>query len=89
MCEYDASGIGPMKGPPSRWESLLARPVGTWTAEDWTYAVIRTDDCPKSRRQVMDLLREAYPELGGQLRYVLEVWEAGYGPDCSKPYGER
>jgi len=32
----------------------------------------------------MELLREAYPELGSQFRYVLEVWEAGYGPSGSK-----
>lgn len=89
MCKYDASDIGPIKGPPSRWERLLARPVKSWTSDDWTYAVLWTDDCPTSRWQVMNLLREAYPGLGSQLRHVLEVWEAGYGPGGSKPEGQR
>jgi len=61
----------------------LARPVNTWTVEDWTYAVIRTDDCHVSRAQAMDILRKAYPELGREFSYVLEVWEAGYGPKDS------
>lgn len=88
MCEYDGTNIGPIKGPPSRWESLIARPLKSWTSDDWTYAVLRTDDSPTDRLQVMSLLREAYPELGSQLRFVLEVWEAGYGPGGSKLLGQ-
>lgn len=89
MCDYHASDVGPIEGPPSRWESLLSRPVKSWSAEDWELAVFWTDDCPTSRWQVMELLRERYPELGSQLRSVLEVWEAGYGPDCSTLLDEK
>ena len=63
---------------------MLARPVESWSVEDWSYAVFLTDDCPKSRAQAMDLLRKAHPELGDRFTYVLEVWEAGYGPHGSK-----
>ncbi|MNV33357.1 hypothetical protein D3C71_1247240 [compost metagenome] len=85
MSEYDASDIGRIDWQPSRWELLLARPVKSWSVEDWSYAVVRTDDCHESRTKAMDLLRKEYPELGTQFRHVLEVWEAGYGPEGSKP----
>lgn len=80
MSEYDECNIAPIDWQPTRWDLLLARPVMSWTVEDWSYVVIRTDDCPISRAQAMDALRKAYPEVGNHFKYVLEVWEAGYGP---------
>lgn len=82
MRDYDASKIDRIEllPLPTRWDLLLAQPVTSWSVEDWTYAVIRTDDCPMSRVQAMTVLRRAYPELGDQFSYVLQVWEAGYGP---------
>lgn len=46
ICDCDASDIGPIEWPPSRFESLLAQPVKSRTGEDWTCAVLCTDDCP-------------------------------------------
>ncbi len=88
MSEYDASDIGRIDWQPSRWELLLARPVKSWSVEDWSYAVVRTDDCHESRAQAMDILRRAFPELGSQVTHVLDVWEAGYGPKDWKRSGE-
>lgn len=88
MSEYDGSNIGQIAPHPTRWELMLASPVKSWTVEDWSYAVIRTDDCLQSRAQALDLLRNAYPELASQVTSVLEAWEAGYGPGGPKLLGE-
>lgn len=89
MSAYDATNIGALKwDSPPRQQLLLERPVKSWSAEDWTYVVYWTDDCWQSRVRVMELLREAFPELGERFKYVLEVWEAGYFPGGSKRSGE-